>query len=319
MTKRIGLVIYPNFQALDMAALTVFEFANTLLEQPLYELATLSVSGGAIKSSSGVALESQPIGWGGYDTLLIAGALDEPAAQPELEAILRENAGATRRIASICTGAFILARTGLMDGKRVTTHWAIGRRLQAAHPALLVDEDKIFVKEGNIWSSAGVTACIDMALAMVESDLGTGIAKKVARSMVVYHRRSGGQSQFSAIAELEPSSDRVKDALLYARDNLHKDLSVDELAAQVHWSPRHFSRVFQTQTGMAPAKAIEKLRVEAAQELIDQGHSSVSRIAELTGFGDEERLRRAFLRAFGQAPKALVHQARQRNEHVYLA
>jgi transcriptional regulator GlxA family with amidase domain len=319
MTKRIGLVIYPNFQALDMAALTVFEFANTLLEQPLYELATLSVSGGAIKSSSGVALESQPIGWGGYDTLLIAGALDEPAAQPELEAILRENAGATRRIASICTGAFILARTGLMDGKRVTTHWAIGRRLQAAHPALLVDEDKIFVKEGNIWSSAGVTACIDMALAMVESDLGTGIAKKVARAMVVYHRRSGGQSQFSAIAELEPSSDRVKSALLYARDNLHKDLSVDELAAQVHWSPRHFSRVFQTQTGMAPAKAIEKLRVEAAQELIDQGHSSVSRIAELTGFGDEERLRRAFLRAFGHSPKAFVHQARQRNEHVYLA
>jgi len=319
MTKRIGLVIYPNFQALDMAALTVFEFANTLLEQPLYELATLSVSGGAIKSSSSVALESQPIGWGAYDTLLIAGALAEPAAQPELEAILRESAGATRRIASICTGAFILARTGLMDGKRVTTHWAIGRRLQAAHPALLVDEDKIFVKEGKIWSSAGVTACIDMALAMVESDLGTAIARKVARSMVVYHRRSGGQSQFSAIAELEPSSDRVKSALLYARDNLHKDLSVDELAAQVHWSPRHFSRVFQTQTGMAPAKAIEKLRVEAAQELIDQGHSSVSRIAELTGFGDEERLRRAFLRAFGHSPKAFVHQARQRNEHVYLA
>ncbi len=319
MTKRIGLVIYPDFQILDAAALTVFEFANTLLERPLYELATLSVAGGAIRSSSGVAIDSQPIGWGGYDTLLIAGALSEPARMPELEATLRDNASATRRIASICTGAFILARSGLMDGKRATTHWSFGRRLQEQHPALTVDEDKIFVKEGNIWSSAGVTACIDMALAMVESDLGIEIAKKVARAMVVYHRRSGGQSQFSAIAELEPSSDRVKTALLYARDNLHKELSVDELAAQVHWSPRHFSRVFQTQTGMAPAKAIEKLRVEAARELIEQGHSSVSRIAGMTGFGDEERLRRAFLRAYGQPPKALVHQARQRNEHVYLA
>lgn len=319
MSKRIGLVVYPNFQALDMAALTVFEFANTLLDQPLYELATLSVAGGPVKSSSGVALDSLPIGWGGYDTLLIGGAIGIPALQPELEATLEAAAGATRRIASICTGAFLLARTGLLDGKRVTTHWVFGRRLQEQHPGLVVDEDKIYVREGKIWSSAGVTACIDMALAMVEDDLGTEIAKKVARSMVVYHRRTGGQSQFSAIADIEPSSDRVKEALLYARDHLHKALSVEELAAQVHWSPRHFSRVFQAQTGMSPAKAIEKLRIEAAQALIDQGHSSIARIAEMTGFGDEERLRRAFLRTFGQPPKVFVHQARVRNEHVYLA
>jgi len=318
MNKRVGLVIYPGFQALDMAALTVFEFANSLLDQPLYELATLSVSGGPVKSSAGVALDSLPIGWGAYDTLLIAGALGMPASQPALEATLTANAGATRRIASICTGAFILARTGLLDGKRATTHWSIGRRLQELHPGILVDEDKIYVREGKLWSSAGVTACIDMALAMVEEDLGIEIAKKIARSMVVYHRRTGGQSQFSAIAEIEPSSDRVKDALLYARDHLHKELSVEELAAQVHWSPRHFSRVFSAQTGMAPAKAIEKLRVEAARELIEQGHASIGRIAQMTGFGDEERLRRAFLRAFGQTPKVFVHQARMRSEHVYL-
>jgi len=319
MKKRVGLVVYPSFQILDTAALTVFEFANTLLEQPLYELATLSVSGGLVKSSSGVAVDTLPIGWGGYDTLLLAGAIGVPGPQPALEATLRDNAAAMRRIASICTGAFILAESGLLHGKRVTTHWAMGRQLQERHPALLVDEDKIFVKEGKIWSSAGITACIDMALAMVEDDVGTEIARKVARTMVVYHRRSGGQSQFSAMAEIEPSSDRIKEALLYARDHLHKDLSVEELAAQVHWSPRHFSRVFRVQTGMAPAKAIEKLRVEAAQELIDQGHSSISRIAAMTGFGDEERLRRAFLRAFGQAPKAFVHQARARNDHVYMA
>jgi transcriptional regulator GlxA family with amidase domain len=319
MSKRIGLVIFPQFQALDMAALTVFEFANTLLEQPLYELATLSLAGGPVKSSSGVALDSLPLGWGGYDTLLVAGAIGAPAPQPELEAALMASAGVTRRIASICTGAFVLARTGLMDNKRVTTHWAFGRKLQELHPTLTVDEDKIFVREGAIWSSAGVTACIDMALAMVEEDLGVEIARKVARAMVVYHRRSGGQSQFSALAEIEPSSDRVKEALLYARDNLHRDLSVEDLAAQVHWSPRHFSRVFQSQTGLAPAKAIEKLRVEAAQALIDQGHSSIGRIADMTGFGDEERLRRAFLRAFGQPPKVFVQQARSRNDHVYLS
>jgi transcriptional regulator GlxA family with amidase domain len=319
MSKRIGLVIFPQFQALDMAALTVFEFANSLLPQPLYELATLSLAGGAVKSSSGVALDSLPLGWGGYDTLLVAGAIGMPGPQPELEAALLASAGVTRRIASICTGAFVLARTGLMDGKRVTTHWAIGRKLQEQHPTLVVDEDKIFARDGAIWSSAGVTACIDMALAMVEEDLGVEIARKVARAMVVYHRRSGGQSQFSALAEIEPSSDRVKEALLYARDNLHRDLSVEDLAAQVHWSPRHFSRVFQSQTGMAPAKAIEKLRVEAAQALIDQGHSSIGHIADMTGFGDEERLRRAFLRAFGQPPKVFVQQARSRNDHIYLS
>ncbi len=319
MIKRIGLVVFPGFQILDTAVLTAFEFANTLLPEPLYELATLSVAGGPVRSSSSVSVETLPIGWGGYDTLLIAGAIGMPGPQPELEATLRDNARAMRRIASICTGAFILAQTGLLEGKRVTTHWAIGRRLQELHPGLLVDEDKIFVREGQIWSSAGVTACIDMALAMVEEDLGTEIARKVARAMVVYHRRTGGQSQFSAIAEIEPNSDRIKDALLYARDHLQKDLSVEDLAAQVHWSPRHFSRVFRVQTGMAPAKAIEKLRVEAAQALIDQGHSSIGRIAELTGFGDEERLRRAFLRAFGQPPKAFVHQARVRNDHIYLS
>jgi len=317
--KRIALVIYPGFQALDMAALTVFEFANTLTPTPAYALATVSVDGGPVRSSAGVALDSLPLAAGRYDTLLVAGALDEPARQPALEAVLRAAADSTRRMASICTGAFITAAAGLMDGKRVTTHWIFGRRLQERYPSLQVDEDKIFVKDGSVWSSAGVTACIDMALAMVEGDMGVDIARQVARAMVVYHRRSGGQSQFSALAEIEPSSDRVKHALLYARDHLHKELSVEELAAQVHWSPRHFSRMFQAQTGLAPAKAIEKLRVEAAQALIDQGHSSIGRIAALTGFGDEERLRRAFLRAYGQPPKAFVHQARRRNEHVYLS
>lgn len=318
MSKRIGLVVYPGFQALDLAALTVFEFANSLTGGNTYEFAALSVEGGAVESSIGVVMHTHAIGWGAYDTLIVGGATTLPPPLPELEARLKEASKATRRIASICTGSFVLANTGLLKGKRATTHWAFGRHMQEKHPDILVDEDKIFVKDGNIWSSAGVTACIDLALALVEADLGVEIAKKISRFMVVYHRRAGGQSQFSALTDLEPSSDRVKDALRFARENLHRDLSVEHLAEHVHWSPRHFSRVFQSQTGMAPAKAIEKLRVEAAQALIEQGHSSVTRIAAMTGFGDEERMRRAFLRILGQAPKAFVHQVRARNEHVYL-
>jgi transcriptional regulator GlxA family with amidase domain len=319
MTKRIGLIVYPGFQILDTAALTVFEFANTLVEAPYYDLGTLSILGGKVKSSSGVTIDAIALGAASYDTLLVAGALGTPGEQPELEAEVKSIAGTTRRIASICTAAFILAETGLLAGKRVTTHWAVGRRLQERYPDIIVDEDKIYVKDGNIWSSAGVTACIDMALAMVEDDLGSEIAKKVARAMVVYHRRTGGQSQFSAIAEIAPSSGRVKEALLYARGHLRNDLSVEELAATVNWSPRHFSRMFRLQTGLAPAKAIEKLRVEAAQEMIDQGHSSLARIAEMTGFGDEERLRRAFTRVLGQTPRTLVRQVKSRSEYIYVA
>ena len=319
MNRRIGLVVYPGFQALDLAALTVFEFANTLQKDVLYEFAALSVGGGMIKSSTGVVVESQPIGWGSYDTLLVAGATTLPESFPDLVAKLREAAPATRRMASICTGAFILAETGLMDGKRATTHWYFGRHLQEQHPGIQVDEDKIFVKDGNVWSSAGVTACIDLSLALVEADLGVEIAKMISRLMVVYHRRTGGQSQFSALAEMEPSSDRVRDALRYAKENLQKDLSVEDLAEYVHWSPRHFSRIFQQQTGLAPAKAIEKLRIEAAQALIEQGHTSTSRIASMAGFGDEERMRRAFMRTHGVTPKALVLQARGKQSNVYIA
>ncbi|CAB3820275.1 GlxA family transcriptional regulator [Achromobacter mucicolens] len=318
MIKRIGLVVYPGFQALDLAALTVFEFANGLQKDVVYEFAALSVSGGLIESSTGVVVGTEAIGWGSYDTLLIAGATSIPNATPDLIDKIRHAAGATRRVASICTGAFILAQTGLLNGKRATTHWYFGRLLQEQNPEIKVDEDKIFVKDGDMWSSAGVTACIDLSLALVEADLGVEIAKTISRLMVVYHRRTGGQSQFSAMAEMEPSSDRVKEALRFAKENLSKDLSVEELAEHVHWSPRHFSRIFQMQTGMAPAKAIEKLRIEAAETLIDQGHASVSRIASLTGFGDEERMRRAFMRSHGVTPKALVLQARSKRDNVYI-
>lgn len=318
MHKRIGLIVYPGFQVLDLATLTVFEFANGLQQDVVYEFATLSLDGGSVASSAGVVIQSEAIGWGAYDTLLVAGAIGLPPALPALEAKLKEAARVTRRIASICTGAFILANAGLLEGRRATTHWHYGRQLQERHPGIQVDEDKIFVKDGAVWSSAGVSACIDLALALLEADLGAALARDVARLMVVYHRRTGVQSQFSVLSDLQPSSDRIKEALRFARENLHRDIGVDDLAEHVHWSARHFSRVFQAQTGMAPARAIERLRIEAAQALIEAGHASIGRIADMAGFGDEERMRRAFLRILGQTPKALVFQARARGDNVYL-
>ena len=155
-----------------------------------------------------------------------------------------------------------------------------------------------------------MTACIDLALALVDADLGPAVAKAIARKLVVYHRRGGGQSQFSALSELEPASDRIRSALAFAKENLREPLSVEQLAEVVHWSPRHFSRAFRGETGYSPAKAVEKLRLEAARALIDAGHDSIARIATESGFGDEDRMRRAFLRAVGKPPQVVLREVR---------
>ncbi|ANN65112.1 GlxA family transcriptional regulator [Bordetella bronchialis] len=314
MAARIALVVFPGFQILDLAALTVFELANLELTQgkaPWYAMDVVSEEGGLVASSSGVGVQTRALGRRQYDTLMIGGAVEIPASTPALVAALRRTAPRARRVASICTGAFLLAETGLLDGRRVTTHWALAHELQRRHPAIRLDEDKIFVNDGTYWTSAGMTACIDLALGLLAEDHGPELARTVSRKMVIHYRRTGGQSQFSTLAELEPDSDRIRAALNYARENLREPLSVEQLAEQVHWSPRHFSRAFQAQTGMSPAKAVEKLRLEAARALIDEGESSIARVATLTGFGDEERMRRAFLRTLGRPPRDLLRDARR--------
>ncbi|MFP5389991.1 MAG: GlxA family transcriptional regulator [Gammaproteobacteria bacterium] len=298
--------------------LTVFEAANAITGAAPYEIAVLSHAGGPVKSSFGIDVDTEAIGGGGWDTLVVAGATELAPADPLLVEQLKKVVPVTRRTAATCTGAFVLAETGLLDDRFATTHWAAARHLQSRYPKIKVDEDKIYIKDGPIWTSAGMTACLDLSVALVEADLGIEVARAVARKLVIYHRRSGGQSQFSTLSELEPNSDRIRAALRFARENLHADIGVEALAAHVHWSPRHFSRVFQAQTGMAPAKAIEKLRLETARAMIEDGHGSIARIAVATGFGDEERMRRAFVRSLGQPPKAFVHQARARRDNVYL-
>jgi transcriptional regulator GlxA family with amidase domain len=309
MKKSIVFILIPGFQVVDLAAVTVFEMANKAPGGPFYDIAMLSEHGGAVVSSSGVAVDSKPFGDGQFDTVIVTGAMHEVISSPAFVAFLREASAASRRTASICTGAFLLAEAGLLEGRRVTTHWCQARELQRKYPRTRVEEDRIFISDDKIWSSAGMTACIDLSLAMVEADLGVEVARGIARHMVVYHRRSGGQSQFSALLELEPKSDRIQSALTYAKSNLRKALTVDELADAASLSRRQFSRTFRLETGQSPAKAVETLRVEAARTMIEQSNHSIDVVARENGFSDSERMRRAFIRAYGLPPQAIKRAA----------
>lgn len=311
MKRRIGLVLFPGFQVLDLVATTIFEVANLFNARPGYEVALLSEHGGLVPSSSGVAVATEAFGDRAFDTVMVVGAMEPSKTSPGLLDFLREASKASRRTASICTGAYLLAEAGLLDGRRVTTHWCQARELQRMYPKIKVEEDRIFINDGGHWTSAGMTACIDLCLALVEEDHGVELSRQIARKMVVYHRRSGGQSQFSALLELEPKSDRIQTALNYAKRNLHKPLSVDELADVAHLSRRQFSRSFRIETGQSPARAVEVLRVEAARAMIEEGSHSIDVVARETGFADPERMRRAFLRAYGQPPQAIRRAVRQ--------
>jgi transcriptional regulator GlxA family with amidase domain len=213
-------------------------------------------------------------------------------------------------LAATCVGAFTLAEAGLLDGKRVTTHWDYAQELQKRYPKVRVQEDRIFVIDGSVWTSAGMTATVDLVLAMVERDIGPELARTIAKKMVIHHRRAGGQSQFSALLQLEAKSDRIQTALAFARRNLHTDLTVEKLAEAAHLSPRQFTRAFAAETGESPAKAVEKLRLEAARLMLADSRHPIEAIARQTGFADRERMRRAFVRVFGLPPQAVRRQVR---------
>jgi transcriptional regulator GlxA family with amidase domain len=308
--QRIGFIVGTGFQVMDFAAVSVFEFANVAVGETLYDVQLLSEAGGPVRSSVGVVVETQALDDAGFDTLIVFGDTVIAPSTSGLLAFLRGALPTSRRIGSICTGAFILAEAGLLDGRRATTHWFHARAFQARFPEVRVEQDRIFIIDGPIWTSAGMSAGIDLALAMVEKDLGAEVARSVAKKLVVYHRRAGGQSQYSALLELEPKSDRIQSALDYAKKNLQTPLSVEQLADAAHLSPRQFSRAFHAETGQSPAKAVENLRVEAARLMMEQGRHSIDVVARETGFADRDRMRRAFLRAFGQPPQVIRRNAR---------
>jgi transcriptional regulator GlxA family with amidase domain len=308
--QQIGFVVSPGFQTMSLTAMSVFEFANQSQPDAFYSLEVVSEHGGAVTSSLGMSIDTQAFGRTNYDTLIVGGGLTLQAATPGLLRYIDGAMRTSRRVASICTGAFFLAEAGILNGRRATTHWLYARELQSRYPQVSVHEDRIYIVDGPVWTSAGMTAGIDLGLAMVERDLGTEVARRVAKKLVVFHRRGGGQSQHSTLLELEPKSDRVQSALVYAKNHLHLALTVDELAAVAHLSPRQFSRTFRAETGQTPAKAIEQLRLEAARLLMEQSRHSIDVIARETGFADRRRMRGAFLRAFGQPPQVIRRNAR---------
>ncbi|WP_431285677.1 GlxA family transcriptional regulator [Humitalea sp. 24SJ18S-53] len=308
--QRLGYVFAPGFQAMGIAPISAFEFANLVLGEAFYDLHLLSEAGGLVRGSFGISIDTKRFDDTPYDTILVGGGIGLAPASPGLIAFVRQAMTTARRIAALCTGANVLAEAGLLDGRRATTHWGHARELQARFPKIRVEEDRIFIIDGPVWTSAGMTAGIDLALGMVEKDLGAEVARRVAGMLVVHHRRAGGQSQHSALLELDAKSDRIQSALDYARRNLAAPLSVEQLAEAAHLSPRQFSRAFRAETGQSPAKAVETLRVEAARLMMERGRHPIDYVASQTGFADRERMRRAFLRAFGQPPQVIRRNAR---------
>ena len=301
--RKVGFIIYPGYRPMGFALTAPFETANRQAAEPVYDIRTLSTHGGPVRTSVGFQVLTEPFSAEPYDLIIVGASVED--ASPEMIEFIRHARSHCRRIAATCHGAFILAEAGLLDGRRATTHWDRAGELRARYPNVRVEADRIFIADGPVWTSAGMTAGIDLALALIEEDLGFEVARAVARSLVLYHRRTGGQSQFSSLLELEPKSDRIQSVLTYARRNLAGRLSVDELADIAHLSPRQFSRAFQAETGQTPARAIETLRLEGARTLMEDTNHSLDVVAQQTGFGDRGRLRRAFLRAYGQLPQVI--------------
>lgn len=302
----VGFFIYPGHQILDLAGpFAAFETAARLSERPLYALEALSCSGGPVAGRGGVPLATRAADDANPDTFVVCGGDISAMLKPsEVQAVARLAARASR-VASVCTGAFLLAEAGLLDGRRATTHWRMAHRLQRSYPSIEVEADRIFIADRGVWSSAGVTAGIDLALALIEADHGPELAREVARELVVYHRRAGGQSQFAPISQMEPESDRIRIALSFARDHLHESLPIERLAEAAHLSVRQFGRAFLRETGETPAKAVERLRVEAARVRLQEGSEPIELIARAVGFTDPERMRRAFVKLFGMSPQAM--------------
>ena len=314
-TRRIGFVVFENFNALDLTGpLEVFAAANDLAQEqapprsrPLYETVILGPALRCYRAESGVAIKADvrlaasPL----LDTLLMPGGhgIREPATLQRLAAWLKQQHARVRRIASVCTGAYALAEAGLLDGCRVSTHWRHAQKLAQRYPALQVDADAIFLRQGRCYTSAGISAGIDLALALLAEDHGPALALAVARELVVPFKRDGGQKQYSdSLAFQTQAGDRLGELSAWMLANLAQDLSLPRLAERACVSPRQLSRRFQQAFGMAPAAYVEKLRVEQARQRLSESRASIARVAAAVGFRSADVFRRAFERRIGVSP-----------------
>jgi transcriptional regulator GlxA family with amidase domain len=313
MSRSVALVVFPNFQIIDAAGpLGAFEIAGRYCPGA-YEISLRAAAPGGVASSSGVRMMAAALGDpAGLDTLVVAGGdgSREAMRDPALLGFTRSAGKAARRVSSVCSGAYILAAAGLLDGRRATTHWSRAEDFARRFPAVRLEADRIWIRDGEVWTSAGITAGIDLALAMIEADLGEAVARRTAQQLVVYHRRPSGQSQFSALLELDAGGGRFGPLMAWMRENLADRLTIDRLAERVGMSERNFARAFHAETRLTPAKAVERLRLEAARTAVEDSARPIDLIARAAGFGDPERMRRAFVRAFGQPPQALRRAAR---------
>lgn len=309
--RRIDVLIFPDFQLLDAAGpIAAFEIAARMA-QGAYDLRVVSTRPGWVASSSGAALQAAALDGGTIDTLLVSGGdgTRPERLDPSVSAAVAAAAPRARRIVSVCSGAFILAQAGLLEGRRATTHWSRTADFRRRFPGTRLEPDRIYVRDDPIWTSAGITAGIDLSLALIAEDLGEAIARATAQQLVAPRQRAGGQSQFSGLVEMGGASGRFAELLNWADQRLDARLSVEDLAEACAMSPRNFARAFVREVGMTPAKAVEHLRVEAARRRLEAG-ASVEEAARAAGFGDVERLRRAMLRTYGRTPQAIKRSAR---------
>lgn len=305
--RRVAFLIFDGFQLLDAAGpISAFEVAADLVPGA-YDLCVCAVSPGLVASSSGVTMAATPLHrTSRIDTLVVVGGkgTERAARCPTTRRWVKAWYDRGSRVASVCTGTYVLAACGLLTGKRATTHWFRSIDFAGRFPDVKLEPDRIYVRDGRVWSSAGISAGIDLALALIAEDLGEDVARGVAQELVVYYRRPGGQSQFSPLL-VEKGGGRLDGILGHIRTHLHEDLSVQALARVANMSPRHFSRQFKAELGLSPAKVVAKIRAEAARLLLEVPGASVKEVSHQCGFGDPERLRRTLLRAYGAVPSSL--------------
>jgi transcriptional regulator GlxA family with amidase domain len=312
--RRIAILLYPGVQSLDVTGpLEVFSAASQVLAttgsaDPGYELVTIAGSPHPVRSSSGLQLipdATLPRSATGIDTLIVPGGSgrEQAAADQTLIRWLARAPRSARRVASVCTGSFLLAAAGVLDGRRATTHWAFASELAREYPDVDVDVDPIFIRDGQVWTSAGVTAGMDLALAMVEEDLDRETALQIARHLVLFLRRPGSQSQFSVTLRAQaPRSEPLQEAQRLVLEDVAGEHTVEAMAERAHMSPRNFARAFRAQTGATPARFVESVRLEAARRRLEESGEPISAVACACGFGTAETMRRSFLRALHVGP-----------------